>query len=54
MKDLVRIVCVLIVGLLVACGGGGESSGTTSNAPVTPDTRLVMDSIAWDQADWAE
>jgi hypothetical protein len=53
MKNLVRITCVLIVALLGACGGGGgEAPGPTAATPA--DTRLVMDTMSWDQGDWAD
>jgi len=54
-KSLVRIACVLTAGLLGACGGGGMGSGEApGHDPAAPDTRLVLDELAWDQGDWAE
>ena len=56
MKNLVRITCVLIVALLGGCGGVGDGSSAESvatNSPVA-DTRLVMDTMAWDQGDWSD
>jgi len=52
MKNLVRITFVLIVALSGGCGGGGGSTAATPTA--TADNRLVMDTMAWDQGDWAE
>jgi len=52
MKNIVRITCVLIVALLGGCGGGGGSTAATPAA--TADTRLVMDTMAWDEGNWAD
>ena len=55
MKELVRGACLLVAGLLGACGGGGMESGErTGDAPPAPETRLVLDNVAWDQGDWAD
>jgi hypothetical protein len=53
MKDLLRIACVLLAGLLAACGGGRESPGAGGAAAPAADTRLELDAMAWDQGDWA-
>jgi len=54
-KDLLRIACVLIAGLLGACGGGGMGSEEApGQSPPSPDARLVLNNVAWDQGDWAE
>jgi len=54
-KHLARIACVLMAGLLGACGGGGMEAGQgTGDAPPAPDSRLVLDNVAWDQGDWAD
>jgi hypothetical protein len=53
-KALARIACVLLVGMLAACGGGEGSTSVTSNAPAPQETRLVLDSMSWDQGDWSD
>ena len=53
MKYFVRIACVLIVTLLCGCGGVGGGSAAATPAAAA-DTRLVMDTMAWDQGDWAD
>lgn len=53
MKTFLRIICVLIVALSGGCGGGGGGSAAATPA-ATADTRLVMDTMAWDQGDWSD
>ena len=53
MKNVVRITCVLIVALLGGCGGGGSGAAAATPAAAT-DTRLVMDTMAWDEGNWAD
>jgi len=55
-KTLARLACVLLGTLLGACGGAGGHTGSngTGSAPAPQDARLVLDSIALDQGDWAE
>jgi hypothetical protein len=55
MKNLLRITCVLIFALLGGCGGG-DGIGTEPVATAAPiaDARLVMDTMSWDQGDWAD
>jgi hypothetical protein len=52
MTNLVRLTCVLLVALLGGCGGGGSES-VAVDTPVA-DSRLVMDTMAWDQGDWSD
>jgi len=54
-KAVVRIACVLLIGLLGACGGGGgEPAGSSASSPAPQDERLVLDNMSWDQANWAD
>jgi hypothetical protein len=52
-KALVRIACVLLIGLLGACGGG-EPAGSSASSPAPQDERLVLDNMSWDQGNWAD
>jgi hypothetical protein len=50
-KALARLACVLVAGLLGACGG--DSSGA-AKAAAPKDSQLVLDQVAWDQGTWAD
>ena len=55
MKDILRLcLAVIAVGLLGACGGGGEAGMAADTAPVPVDTTITLDATAWDQSTWAD
>jgi len=53
-KNLLRIACVLMTGLLGACGGGSSEAEGSAGDPPAQDSRLVLDTAAWDQGNWAD
>lgn len=55
MKNVVRVLCVLVAACLLNACGGGDADPAAANTPAAAaDTTLTLDLGTWDATDWAD